>query len=187
MKYLEILFAAIFISNIMFYKLEGFPTISKKTKLKSLMINSTKLAIFTFVSALIVYPLNKYLFVGTTFSFLIPILIVLVLQNVVVLSNKVVDKIQFEEARTNILETFILEDALVVTILLLILQSETYVGALVEVVGYMIGFMLMMLLLYTIKPKLDLPGIPKSFRGFPILLITTGLIAMIFMGLAGIL
>ena len=48
-----------------------------------------------------------------------------------------------------------------------------------------IGFSLALILFAGIREQLSLSNIPKGLQGFPIALITAGLLAMAFMGFAG--
>ncbi|MBR3600002.1 MAG: RnfABCDGE type electron transport complex subunit A [Lachnospiraceae bacterium] len=49
-----------------------------------------------------------------------------------------------------------------------------------------IGFTIAIVILAGIREKIDTNDVPESFKGAPIVLITAGLMAMAFMGLAGI-
>ncbi|MFA6815879.1 MAG: RnfABCDGE type electron transport complex subunit A [Lentisphaeria bacterium] len=49
-----------------------------------------------------------------------------------------------------------------------------------------IGFALALLIFSSLREKLDLAKVPESFKGTPIALVTAGLLAMAFMGFAGL-
>ena len=49
-----------------------------------------------------------------------------------------------------------------------------------------LGFMLVIVLFAGIRERMELSDIPKSFRGFPIALISAGLMAISFLGLQGL-
>jgi electron transport complex protein RnfA len=49
-----------------------------------------------------------------------------------------------------------------------------------------LGFILALLLMTSVRKRIDLADIPKPFRGFPILFIAAGLISLAFLGFSGI-
>jgi len=49
-----------------------------------------------------------------------------------------------------------------------------------------VGFMLAILLFASVREKLEFADYPKSFEGFPIALVTAGLLAMCFIGFSGL-
>jgi electron transport complex protein RnfA len=52
--------------------------------------------------------------------------------------------------------------------------------------GAGIGFSLAMIIMASIREKLELADVPKAFQGLPISFIVTGLIALAFMGFSGL-
>ena len=49
-----------------------------------------------------------------------------------------------------------------------------------------LGFLLAIYLFSTVRERLEFADYPKAFEGFPIALITAGLIALAFMGFSGL-
>ena len=49
-----------------------------------------------------------------------------------------------------------------------------------------VGFTLAMILLAGLREQMELTGIPKGMKGFPIGLVTAGLLSLAFMGFAGL-
>ena len=64
--------------------------------------------------------------------------------------------------------------------------TQDFLLAIVNGVGAAAGFMLAIVLLASLREKMEYNNIPKPFRGFPIALITTGLMAIAFMGFSGL-
>jgi electron transport complex protein RnfA len=52
--------------------------------------------------------------------------------------------------------------------------------------GAGVGFSLAMIIMASIREKLELADVPKAFQGLPISFITTGLIALAFLGFSGL-
>ncbi|MBQ9840343.1 MAG: RnfABCDGE type electron transport complex subunit A [Erysipelotrichaceae bacterium] len=68
-----------------------------------------------------------------------------------------------------------------------ITKKYTFVETLVNSVGVSVGFMLVLYIFSTIRERLDMnTKTPKAFLGNPLALITAGLMALAFGGLAGL-
>ena len=65
--------------------------------------------------------------------------------------------------------------------------TQDFLTSIVHGIGAGVGFMLAILLLAGIREKMEYNNIPAPFKGFPIALITTGLMAIAFMGFSGLL
>ena len=62
----------------------------------------------------------------------------------------------------------------------------SFAEAVANGVGGALGFMLVMILFAGIRERLEYSNIPKAFRGFPIALITAGLMSVAFLGFQGL-
>lgn len=69
--------------------------------------------------------------------------------------------------------------------LLLSMRNYTFLQSVFFGLGAGAGFTLALLIMAGIREELELADVPKSFRGAPITLITAGLLALAFMGFAG--
>ncbi|MEN4013775.1 MAG: RnfABCDGE type electron transport complex subunit A [Chloroflexota bacterium] len=70
--------------------------------------------------------------------------------------------------------------------LFLTMRGYGFVQSLVFGVGAGAGFLLAILIMASIREELELADIPKAFKGVPITLIVAGILALAFMGFAGI-
>jgi electron transport complex protein RnfA len=59
--------------------------------------------------------------------------------------------------------------------------------AIVNGTGGAVGFTLAIVLFAGIRERIEFNGIPKAFRGFPIALVTAGLMSLAFLGFRGFL
>lgn len=77
----------------------------------------------------------------------------------------------------------------VMGVTLLNIQDDlTLVGSLINAIGAALGFFLALILMASIREKLDrVSSVPKAFQGLPIALITASLMAVAFLGFQGIL
>ncbi|VEU79665.1 Rnf-Nqr domain containing protein [Haploplasma axanthum] len=186
MTYIAIIFSAVFLSNILLSSLVGFPFLGKDVSLRKVLVIGIKTLIISLFTGVIVYPISKFLLEPESWTFLTIIITVLVAANITLGVNALSKKLKVEEEVTNELELFAPFNAVIVVSSLLVATNQTYLGAVANIIGLGLGYILVTLMLFMIKPRLDLPGLPKAFRGIPILLVTLGLIAMVFMGLSGI-
>lgn len=69
--------------------------------------------------------------------------------------------------------------------LLNVQARRSLLEALLQGLGAAVGFALVLLLFAAMRQRLALADVPASFRGAPIALITAGLMALAFMGFAG--
>ena len=66
-------------------------------------------------------------------------------------------------------------------------QKSYSIGAgVVNGVATAVGFLIAIVLMAGIREKIEYNDIPESFRGFPIVLITAGLMAIAFFGFSGL-
>lgn len=69
--------------------------------------------------------------------------------------------------------------------LLLSMREYTFMQSVIFGLGAGAGFTLALFIMSGIREELELTDVPKAFRGAPITLITAGLLALAFMGFAG--
>ena len=65
-------------------------------------------------------------------------------------------------------------------------NSYGFVSSVVYGVTGGLGFLLAIYLFAAVREKLEFAEVPKSFEGFPIALVTAGLLALSFMGFSGL-
>ncbi len=64
-------------------------------------------------------------------------------------------------------------------------ENYTLFESIAMAVGSGLGFSLALIIMASIREKLELADVPKSFRGLPISFVLTGLIALAFLGFSG--
>lgn len=65
-------------------------------------------------------------------------------------------------------------------------EHNTLISSITYGIGAALGFTLVMVLFAAIRERLDAADVPAPFKGSPIALITAGLMAVAFMGFAGL-
>jgi electron transport complex protein RnfA len=64
-------------------------------------------------------------------------------------------------------------------------ENYTFFESLAMAMGSGLGFSLALIIMASIREKLELADVPKSFQGLPISFVLTGLIALAFLGFSG--
>lgn len=187
MVFVSTLFTAIFVSNLLFYKLDGMTFHNQTTKIGDVVKQGIKVAIVTLLAVLSIYPINHFLLSKVDLQFIVPLLAIVGVYGFNLLINFVLTKLKIEDKHSVKVDHYVLLNSVTYTSVIIAVLNSSLVVSIGYALGYSIGYLLMMLLILTIAPKISLPGIPKRFKGVPAMLIAVGLIAMTFMGLAGIL
>jgi electron transport complex protein RnfA len=65
------------------------------------------------------------------------------------------------------------------------MREYTFIESIIFGVGAGVGFILALVLMAGIREELELADVPKAFQGAPITLIVAGILALAFMGFAG--
>ena len=66
-------------------------------------------------------------------------------------------------------------------------NSYNFIESVASGFGTSVGFAVALLLMASIRERIEGNDIPKSFRGMPIVLITAGLMSIAFIGFSGVL
>ncbi|ERJ79743.1 electron transport complex, RnfABCDGE type, A subunit [Peptostreptococcaceae bacterium oral taxon 113 str. W5053] len=67
-----------------------------------------------------------------------------------------------------------------------ITENFSFLKTIVNAIGSSVGFFIAIVLLAAIREKVALSDVPKAFVGFPIAMVSTGLMAIAFLGFAGL-
>ena len=134
------------------------------------------------------YPINKYLLVANGLDYLQTIVFILVIAALVQLVEIAMKK--FMPPLYNALGIYlplITTNCAVLGVVLLNVQNDyTFIASVVYGITGGLGFLLAIYLFSTIRERVQFADYPKCFEGFPIALITAGLIALAFMGFSGL-
>lgn len=187
MIFLGTLFAAIFVNNLLLYKLDRMIFFTKEDKIERVFIKGLKIAIVTIFTVLLIYPLELYLLEPNNLEFLTPVIVILVAYGIQRLVTIILCKLEIEAKDKLKLDYYAFLNPVIFTSAVIASLNSSFIVALGYAIGFTIGHLLVSLIILTLTPKVKLDAIHKNFRGIPAMLITVGLIAMAFMGLAGIL
>ncbi len=187
---------AILINNFIFSQFLGicpFMGVSKSTDTALGM----GLAV-TFVMGLasaVCYPINKYILVnpalfpdGVNLAFMQTIVYILVIASLVQFIEMFLQKgMPSLYTALGVYLPLITTNCAVLGVVLQNTQnSYTFIESVAYGVTGGIGFLLAIYLFAAVREKLEFAEVPKSFEGFPIALVTAGLLALCFGGFSGL-
>ena len=186
---LSLALGAILVNNFIFAQFLGicpFMGVSKKTDTALGM----GLAV-TFVMGLasaVCWPINHYLLEPYGLEFMQTIAYILVIASLVQFVEMFLKKaIPSLYSALGIYLPLITTNCAVLGVVLLNTQNHyNFIFSLVYGVTGGLGFLLAIFLFASVRERLEFSKCPKSFEGFPIALITAGLIALCFMGFSGL-
>ena len=140
------------------------------------------------IATAVTYLLQMYVLVPLGVTFLQTIVFILVIAALVQVLEIVMKKAMpvLYQALGVFLPLITTNCAVLGVAILVIQKNMTLIEALVYSVSTAIGFTLALVIFAGIREQLNITRVPKSMQGIPIALITAGILAMAFMGFAGI-
>ena len=198
MEILLIIVSAIFVNNIVLAQFLGIcPYLGVSSKLSTATGMSAAVAFVITLATLVTYLLNQYLLVPNQLEFLQTIAFILVIAALVQMVEIVLKKISPSLYQAlGIFLPLITTNCAVLVVAITVVTKEFTFGdaskmlnlgeALIYAFATALGYGLAMVLFAGLREHLALNDVPKAFKGIPIALITVGILALAFMGFAGI-
>lgn len=198
MEYIIIIISAVFVNNIVLSQFLGvcpFLGVSNKVTTAAGMAGAV-----TFVMALATlatYLLQYYVLVPLGIGFMQTIVFILVIAALVQMVEIILKKISPSLYQAlGIYLPLISTNCAVLGVAILVVSKEFTFGgephmlnlaeSIVFTVATALGFGLALVLFAGLREQMELSNIPKPFKGTPIALITAGILALAFMGFAGL-
>ncbi|EKD31707.1 MAG: Na(+)-translocating NADH-quinone reductase subunit e [uncultured bacterium] len=198
MEYIIIIISAVFVNNIVLSQFLGvcpFLGVSNKVSTAAGMAGAV-----TFVMALATlttYLLQNYVLVPLGIEFMQTIVFILVIAALVQMVEIILKKISPSLYQAlGIYLPLISTNCAVLGVAILVVSKEFTFGgeahmlnlaeSIVFTVATALGFGLALVLFAGLREQMELSNIPKPFKGTPIALITAGILALAFMGFAGL-
>lgn len=189
MEYIIIIIAAIFVNNIVLAQFLGVcPFIGVSSKVET-SIGMTGAVTFVMVIATIVtYLLYTYLLIPFEITYLRTIAFILVIASLVQLVEIVLKKVSPSLYQAlGIFLPLITTNCAVLGVAVLAVQKDfNLMESVVFAISNAIGFGLALITFAGLREHLDLMNVPKALKGVPIAFLVAGLLALAFMGFAGI-
>lgn len=184
MSYLGILITFVFINNFILTQFLGLcPFIGVSKNVESAVGMGFAVTFVTSLASLATWAIQNFILVPLNITFLQTITFILVIAALVQLVEMVIQKISPPLYKAlGIYLPLITTNCAVLGIALIAVRSG-YNALESFVAGFSAGagFLLAILLMSTLREKLDMEWVPKPLRGVPIAFITGGLMALAFM------
>ncbi|HIA07797.1 MAG TPA: electron transport complex subunit RsxA [Chromatiaceae bacterium] len=187
-EYLTLLFATIFVNNMVLSRFLGLcPFMGVSKKLEPAIGMGLATAFVLTLASVCSYLANEYLLQPFGLEYLKTVTFILVIAVIVQGTEMVLRKTSpLLHSVLGIYLPLITTNCAVLGIALLNVQEDNnFVRSALYGFGGATGFTLVMVLFASIRERLELADVPESFRGAPIALMTAGLMSVAFMGFAG--
>ncbi len=184
MKLISLFITAFLTENIVLTKFLGIcPLIGTSTNCKKATNMGLAVTIVTFFSCIISYLINKFILIPNDITYMATIIFILIIASLVQIS-KIIIKNKFKNIYLQLgiyLSLITTNCAVLGTVLLATNSNYNLLEVIIFALGSSLGFYLILYIFSTIRSRLNNSSIPKCLQGFPIALITIGIISIIFM------
>ncbi|MDF2820073.1 MAG: rsxA [Clostridiales bacterium] len=179
---------SILINNIVLSRFLGTcPFLGVSSKIKTATGMGVAVTFVITLASFISYIVYEYLLVPFELEYLYTIAFILVIASLVQFVELVIQKTSpVLYSALGIYLPLITTNCAVLGIVIINVNSKyTLLESVVNGFGTALGFTMAIVLLAGIRERIQSNNIPKAFKGFPILLITAGLMALAFLGFQG--
>lgn len=189
LQIVSILLSALLTENFVMVKFYGIcPFLGVSKKVETAFGMGMAVTFVMAIASVFTWLANKFLLVPFNLGYLQTILFILIIAGLVQFVEMFIKKSM--PSLYNALGIYlplITTNCAVLGVTLLNVQnySDSFIFALLYGIFAALGFTLAIVLMAGIREFLDEDAVPKSLRGFPIALITAGLMAIAFMGFSG--
>jgi electron transport complex protein RnfA len=188
MEYFAIVIGAIFVSNIVLAQFLGIcPFLGVSGKVSTSIGMSGAVLFVMTLATLVTWLIYIYVLVPLGITFLQTISFILVIASLVQMVEIILKKISppLYQALGIFLPLITTNCAVMGVALLTQSKNYDFLEGIIFAIANAIGFALAMILFAGLREHLNLMQVPKGMRGVPIALVTAGILAMAFMGFAG--
>ena len=189
MEYILIVISAIFVNNIVLAQFLGicpFMGVSNKVSTAGGM-GGAVIFVMT-IAVIITYLIMTYILKPLGIEFLQTITYILVIASLVQMVEIILKKVS--PALYQALGVFlplITTNCAILGVAIIVIQKEyNLISSVVYAVSMAAGFALAMVVFAGLREHIEFANVPKALKGVPVSLVTAGLLAMAFMGFAGI-
>ena len=189
MEYILIIIGAVFVNNIVLAQFLGIcPFIGVSSKVSTSAGMSGAVMFVMTLATVATYLIYTYILVPFEITFLQTISYILVIAALVQMVEIILKKVSPALYQAlGIFLPLITTNCAVLGVALLTVQKDlNLLQGVVFAIANAIGFGLAIILFAGIREHLELMGVPKGMQGAPVALITAGILALAFMGFAGL-
>jgi electron transport complex protein RnfA len=189
MEYILIIIAAVFVNNIVLSQFLGIcPFIGVSNKLDTSIGMTGAVAFVMVVATLVTYFIQHYILENYGITYMQTITFILVIASLVQLVEIILKKVSpsLYQALGIYLPLITSNCAVLGVAILTVQKNYDLLESVVFALANAIGFGLALIIFAGIREQLELLNVPKPLQGVPIAFIVAGILALAFMGFAGI-
>jgi H+/Na+-translocating ferredoxin:NAD+ oxidoreductase subunit A len=189
MSIMAILVSTIFVNNYVFARFLGIcPFLGVSNKMETAAGMGAAVTFVITLSSIITYFIHTLILDKLGLQYLQTIVFILVIASLVQFVELVVKKVS--PALYNALGVYlplITTNCIVLGVAILnIKEGYDLTQTIFNAIGASIGFVLALILISSVREKLQIADVPEALKGFPIALITAGLMSIAFLGFGGL-
>jgi len=189
MEYLAIIIFAVFVNNVILSQFLGIcPFLGVSTKVSTAAGMGAAVVFVMALSTVVTFLLQEFILEPLQIEFLQTIVFILVIASLVQMVEIILKKISpsLYQALGVFLPLITTNCAVLGISILVVQKGYNLLEGLTYSIGISLGFTLAMVIFAGLREHLELVQVPKGVKGIPIALITAGILAMAFMGFAGL-
>lgn len=189
MTYILIFIGAVFVNNIVLAQFLGIcPFLGVSKKIDTALGMSGAVAFVMTIATVITFIIQKLVLERFEITFLQTITFILVIASLVQLVEIILKKVSpaLYQALGVFLPLITTNCAILGVAIMTIQKDMNLLESVVFAISSAVGFGLALILFAGIREQLNLLNLPKGMKGTPAALLVAGLLAMAFMGFAGI-
>lgn len=189
LEYFAIIITAIFVNNIVFAQFLGIcPFLGVSSKLTNAVGMGIAVTVVMVISTLVTSLLQNFVLVPLHIEYMQTILFILVIAALVQMLEIIMKKVSPGlYVALGVFLPLITTNCAVLGVAIMVTQKGmSLTQSVVYAFATAIGFLMALVIFAGIREQLELADVPRPMRGVPVALITAGILAMAFMGFAGI-
>ncbi|MBM3420994.1 MAG: electron transport complex subunit RsxA [Bacteroidetes bacterium] len=189
MEYVLLIISAVFVNNIVLSKFLGIcPFIGVSGKVETSLGMAGAVAFVLTIATLVTYIIQSYILEPLGITYMQTITFILVIAALVQLVEIILKKASPALYQAlGIFLPLITTNCAVLGVAILAVQNDyNLIKSIVFAIANSIGFGLALIIFAGLREQFELADIPAPMKGVPIAFIVAGLLAMAFMGFAGI-
>ena len=189
MEYILIFISAIFVNNIVLSQFLGIcPFLGVSKKVDTAVGMGIAVTFVMGLASAVCYAVNVFVLVRFGLEYMQTVTFILVIASLVKFVEMFLQKsMPSLYTALGVYLPLITTNCAVLGVVLLNVQNNyNFISSVVYGITGGLGFLRAIYLFSTVRERLEFADYPKAFEGFPIALITAGLIALAFMGFSGL-
>lgn len=189
MEYVIIILGAIFVNNIVLAQFLGIcPFLGVSGKVKTAVGMSGAVLFVMTLATIVTWLIMNYILVKFNIVFMQTIAYILVIASLVQMVEIILKKISPSLYQAlGVFLPLITTNCTILGVAILVIQKDfDLLQSVFFAIGNALGFALALILFAGLREHLDKLPIPKGMKGVPVALVVAGILALAFMGFAGL-